>query len=99
MASPFMNYGSGSGSNTSITINGIKSNIRGDIKVSLSSLTDVNIVKESLAEGEVLQYTNGKFSNVVPTPSTYPLSQFQPLNQKGQASGYCVLIQTVRYQL
>ena len=39
-----------------ITVNKLKTNYLGNISVPLSSLTDVNIINESLASGELLSY-------------------------------------------
>ena len=55
---PFMQYASGGSS--SVTVNSIKPNARSNIPVPLSSLSDVNIIKESLSNGEILSWTDGK---------------------------------------
>ena len=57
----------------------------------LKNLYDVSIITESLANGELLSYYNGKWSNVAQTPTTYHFSLFQALNQKGIANGYAGL--------
>ena len=57
----------------------------------LRNLYDVSIVNESLADGELLSFQDGKWSNVTQTPTTYPFSLFQSLNQKGIANGYAGL--------
>ena len=57
----------------------------------LKNLYDVSIVNESLADGELLSFQDGKWSNVTQTPTTYPFSLFQSLNQKGIANGYAGL--------
>ena len=49
MSNPFMLYASSSSS--SVTVNLIKPNAIYNITVPLSSLSDVNIVKESLSNG------------------------------------------------
>ena len=67
---PFMQYASGGSS--SVTVNSIKPNARSNIIVPLSSLSDVNIIKESLSNGEILSWTDGKWGNITQTPDTYP---------------------------
>ena len=57
----------------------------------LRNLYDVSIVNESLADGELLSFQDGKWSNVAQTPTTYPFSLFQGLSQKGTANGYAGL--------
>ena len=58
MSNPFMQYASGGSS--SVTVNSIKPNARSNIVVPLSSLSDVNIIKESLLNGEILSWKDGK---------------------------------------
>ena len=48
----------------------------------LRNLYDVSIVNESLADGELLSFQDGKWSNIAQTPKTYPFSLFQGLSQK-----------------
>ena len=57
----------------------------------LRNVYDVSIVNESLADGEILSFKDGKWSNVAQTPTTYPFSLFQGLSQKGIANGYAGL--------
>ena len=40
----------------------------------LRNLYDVSIVNESLADGELLSFQDGKWSNVIQTPTAYPFS-------------------------
>ena len=82
-----------SGGSSSVTVNSIKPNARSNIAVPLSSLSDCEIIKESLADSELLSYnaTTGKWSNITQTPTTYPFSLFQGLSQKGIANGYAGL--------
>ena len=50
-----------SGGSPSVTVNPIKPNARSNITVHLSSLSDVTIIKESLSNGEILSWTDGKW--------------------------------------
>ena len=59
MSNPFIQYASGGSS--SVTVNSVKPNARSNITVPLSSLSDVNIIKESLSNGEILSWTDGKW--------------------------------------
>ena len=86
MSNPFMQYASCGAS--SVTVNSIKPNARSNITVPLSSLSDVNIIKESLSNGEILSWTDGKWGNIMQTVETYPFSILQALSQKGTANGY-----------
>ena len=72
MSNPFMQYASGGSS--SVTVNSTKPNAPSNIAVPLSSLSDVNIIKESLSNGEILSWTDGKWGNVMQTSDTYPLT-------------------------
>ena len=45
----------------------------------------------SLSNGEILSWTDGKWGNIVQTPTTYPISLFQELSQKCMANGYAGL--------
>ena len=51
-------------------------------------MDDVNIQANSLSNGEILSWTDGKWGNIAQTPTTYPFSLFQALSQKGTANGY-----------
>ena len=82
---PFMQYASGGSS--SVTVNSIKPNARSNITVPLSSLSDVNIIKESLSNGEILSWTDGKWGNIMQTPDTYPFTVLQALSQKNRPNG------------
>ena len=53
-----------------------------NVASSLSTLSDVSIQQQSLANGEVLTVNNGVWSNVAQTPTTYPFSQFRRLVKK-----------------
>ena len=89
MSNPFMQYASGGSS--SVTVNSIKPNARSNIIVPLSSLSDVNIIKESLSNGEILSWTDGKWGNIMQTPDTYPFTVLQALSQKNRPNGYAGL--------
>ena len=80
-----------SGGSSSVTVNSIKPNARSNIIVPLSSLSDVNIIKESLSNGEILSWTDGKWGNIMQTPDTCPFTVLQALSQKGSANGYAGL--------
>ena len=89
MSNPFMQYASGG--NSKVTVNSIKPNARSNIIVPLSSLSDVNIIKESLSNGEILSCTDGKWGNIMQTPDTYPFTVLQALSQKNRPNGYAGL--------
>ena len=86
---PFMQYASGGSS--SVTVNSIKPNARSNITVPLSSLSVVNIIKESLSNGEILSWTDGKWGNIMQTPDTYPFTVLQALAQKNRPNDYAGL--------
>ena len=80
MSNPFMQYASGGSS--SVTVNLIKSNARYNIAVPLSSLSDVNTINESLSNGEILSWTDGKWGNIMQTVETYPFSIYKHYYKK-----------------
>ena len=51
----------------------------------------MNIIKESLSNGEILSWTDGKWGNIMQTVEIYPSSILQALSQKGTANGYAGL--------
>ena len=80
-----------SGGSSSVTVNSIKPNARSIIAVPLSSLSDVNVMKESLSNGEILGWTDGKWGNIMQTPDTCPFTALQVLAQKNRPNGYAGL--------
>ena len=80
-----------SGGSSSVTVNSIKPNTRSNIAVPLSSFSDVNVIKESLSNGEILSWTDGKCGNIMQTPDTYPFTGLQALAQKNRPNGYAGL--------
>ena len=80
MASPFITYGgsSSSSSSGSVKVNYIGPDPLGNIKVGLGDISDVDIVEESLASGEFLQYdtTKQKWSNILVNLVNPPWNNF-----------------------